>query len=95
MQSRKNHEDTQNYRTAKTCVAIQTNSTKQCDMPLFEPRQFSRENVGRSIQWLGVRVLYGERDTVFTKLGAGKYKNFELTNANQKKPQWTAKLQES
>ena len=56
----------------KTCETIQTNSTKQCDMRLFEPRQFSRENVGLSIQRLGVRVPCGERDTVFTKLEAGK-----------------------
>ena len=41
-------------------------------MRLFEPRQFSRENVGLSIQRLGVRVHCGERDTVFTKLEAGK-----------------------
>ena len=79
----------------KTCETIQTNSTKQCDMRLFEPRQFSRENVGLSIQRLGVRVHCGERGTVLTKLEAGKYKNFELTNAIQKKPQWAAKLQES
>ena len=68
----------------KTCETIQTNSTKQCDMRLFEPGQFSREKLGLSIQRLGFRVPCRERDNVFTKLEAGKYKNFELTNATRK-----------
>ena len=94
MRSRKNHSEPQNYRSLKILV--------KCSFKIYQQEtkwdasdRAPLAQSGLSIQRLGVRVPCGERDTVFTEVEAGKYKNSELTNAIQKKPQWAAKLQES